>query len=51
MGQKIATLVDGVRAAGNYTVTWDASDLASGVYVYRLESGATVLTNKMTLLK
>lgn len=51
IGQKVATLVDGVRPAGSYTVSWDASDLSSGLYVYRLEAGATVVTKKMTLLK
>ncbi len=51
LGQKVATLIDGVRPAGNYSVTLDASDLSSGLYVYRLEAGATVVTRKMTLLK
>ncbi|MFQ5753433.1 MAG: T9SS type A sorting domain-containing protein [bacterium] len=51
LGQKVGTLAEGIRPAGNYTITWDASTLASGIYIYRLEAGATVLTKKMTLLK
>ena len=50
-GQKIATLVDGLRAAGSYTITWDASNLSSGIYIYRLEAGANVSSRMMTLLK
>lgn len=44
-------LVDGLQEAGTYAVTWDAADMASGLYVYRLEVGSTVLTGKMTLLR
>lgn len=50
-GQQVTTLVNGVRNAGVYSVTWDASNLSSGIYFYRLESGTTVLTKRMTLLK
>ncbi len=51
IGQKVATLVDGVRTPGSYTVTWEASNLASGVYVYRLEAGGQVHTRKMLLAR
>lgn len=51
LGQKVATLVDGVRPAGEYTVTWEASHLPSGLYIYRLEAAGSVLSRKMTLLK
>ena len=55
-GQQVATLVQGVRAAGRYRMTWDGhSDagvaLASGVYLYRLRVGAQVETRKMLLLR
>ncbi|MCG8605635.1 T9SS type A sorting domain-containing protein [bacterium] len=51
IGQRVATLVDGVRQAGSYTVNWDASNLASGVYVYRLDTGDRVFSRRMLLLK
>jgi hypothetical protein len=43
-GQKIATLVDGVKAAGNYEVTWSAENFASGVYFCRLQANQTSTT-------
>ena len=51
VGQKVATLVNGVRAAGTYVVTWNASDVTSGVYFYRFESQGVVETKKMMLVK
>lgn len=50
-GQKVATLVNGVQAAGQNTVQFNASNLPSGVYVYRLVTAGNVLTKKMTLVK
>ncbi|UCD63091.1 MAG: S8 family serine peptidase [Candidatus Zixiibacteriota bacterium] len=50
-GQKVTTLVDGFRSAGIHTVRWDASRLASGIYLYRMKSGDYVEQRKMTLLK
>ena len=51
MGQKIATLLDSQLPAGSHTVTWDASDVASGVYYYKLSSGENSSVKRMTLLK
>ena len=51
MGQLVATLVDENMNAGTHTVTFDASRLASGVYLYRLQAGSAVMTRKMTLIK
>ena len=51
LGQKAATLFDGEKAAGNHTVSWDASDFPSGVYFARLEAGERSETIKMVLLK
>ena len=51
LGQNMATLVDGLRPAGEHEVRLDASGWASGVYVYVLETGAHMLTRHMVLLK
>ncbi len=51
MGQLVATLVNESVSAGNHTVTFDATALASGIYLYRLQAGSNVFTKKMTLVK
>ena len=51
LGRKIKTLVDAELNAGNYEVTFDAADLTSGLYIYKLDAGSTSITKKMTLLK
>jgi len=52
LGREVATLVDNEeRSAGNYTVMWNASSFASGVYFYRLQAGDFVQTKKLVLLK
>lgn len=51
LGREIAVLVDGIVPAGEHFVTFDASNLASGVYIYRLQVGSEVLTRRMTLVK
>jgi len=50
-GSNVATLVNKQMDAGNYTLTVDASFLASGVYIYRITAGNFVATKKMMLLK
>lgn len=51
LGQEVATLVNEQKPAGNYEVKFDASSLASGVYVYRLNAGDFTASQKMLLLK
>ncbi len=51
LGQEVATLVNENMTVGNHSVTFDASRLASGVYLYKLVSGSFVSTKKMVLLK
>jgi len=51
MGQKVATVADRHLEAGNRSVTWDGSQVASGVYLYRLTAGDSVESKKMVLLK
>jgi hypothetical protein len=50
-GQKAATLLDGEFAAGLHRITWDASEMTSGVYFYRLSSPEITATRRMTLIK
>ncbi len=50
-GQHLRTLVSGHQAAGSYEVSFDASNLSAGIYIYQLKSDGLVLTNKMLLVK
>ena len=55
-GQHVATLVKGLRRAGNYALRWDGRDnrartVASGIYIYRLRAGELMQTQKLTLLR
>ena len=55
LGQRIATLVDGGRAAGSHTAEWDATDAAgqavgAGVYLYRLSGDGARITRRMLLI-
>ena len=51
LGQEIARLIDGEQAAGVHSVTWEATNLATGIYFYRIQAGDFVQTRKMLLLK
>jgi len=51
LGRKVTTLVDEPKAPGNYEITFNASQLASGVYFYRLSSGSFNQTKKMVLIR
>ena len=51
LGQKVATVIDRYQAAGEYNVIFDASNLTSGVYFYRLKAGDYIETRSMTVLK
>ncbi len=50
-GAQVATLVDGLVEAGSHELSFDASSLSSGVYVYSLQVGANVESRKMVLVK
>jgi len=51
LGQEVATLVNGHQRAQNYKVTFDASNLASGLYIYTLQTANFSQSKKMLLLK
>jgi hypothetical protein len=52
VGQLVATLINGDEFnAGSYTVRWDASNLASGMYIYHIEAEGKTGSMKMLLLK
>ena len=51
LGRKVRTLVDEPQAGGSYTVSFDGSNLSSGMYFIHLKAGETVKLRKMTLIK
>ena len=51
LGSKVATIVDGYKHAGNYSAQFNGSNLASGIYLYRLESGNYSAVKKFILMK
>ena len=51
MGQRVEMLAEGYYEAGDYNVLWDGSDVASGVYFYRLDAGTYSAVKKMVLVK
>jgi hypothetical protein len=51
LGREVMTLVNGKQEAGVYNLSLNASNLSSGVYFYRLQSGNFVQTKKMMLVK
>jgi hypothetical protein len=56
LGQEVATLVNEKKSSGEYTVTWEARGVTSGVYYYRLmfydeSKGLRTMTKKMILMK
>ena len=51
IGQQVVTLFDGNQNAGSYKVTFDGTGLASGLYIYQLQSENITLTKKFVLMK
>lgn len=51
LGIEVASLVNEVKEAGNYSIEFNASELPSGIYVYRLTTGHFVENKKFILLK
>jgi hypothetical protein len=50
-GKEVAILVNEVKKAGSYNINFNASQLSSGVYFYRLQAGSFILVKKLMLLK
>ena len=51
LGNEVATLVNEEKQPGYYEIDFNASNIASGVYIYRLNSGKFISTKKMMVLK
>jgi len=51
LGNEVSTLVDGYEAAGSHSVRFNADNLASGIYIYRMRAGGFQSLGKMLLLK
>ncbi|MBK7254617.1 MAG: T9SS type A sorting domain-containing protein [Ignavibacteria bacterium] len=50
-GKEIVKLINDVKTAGYYTIDFNASNLSSGIYFYRISAGNFTATKKMTLIK
>ena len=51
LGSEIATLINEIKTSGNYEVSFNASNLASGMYLYKLTAGNYTKVQKMILMK
>ena len=51
LGEVVTMLVDDLQEAGNYEVKFDASRMASGIYIYRIQAREFIKTKKMVLMK
>ena len=51
LGKEITTLINERKSAGNYSINFNASNLPSGVYFYRMQAESFVSTKKFVLLK
>ena len=51
LGERVATLVDGMKEAGYHEVVWDASNLPSGMYICRVQAGGFVAHRRLVFLK
>ena len=51
LGREVASLVNKEQKAGSYELKFDANNLTTGIYFYRLQSGSFIVSKKMILLK
>ena len=50
-GEQVSSIFEGYKSAGNYSYSWNASDFASGVYIFRLTAGEISTSTKALLVK
>jgi flagellar hook assembly protein FlgD len=50
-GKEVAMIFEGAQSVGQHSYTWNASDLASGVYYVRLQAGSMTTSQKALLIK
>jgi hypothetical protein len=51
LGEKVVDLFNGFQEKGSYSISFDASELPAGMYIYTLNAGEFTSTKKMLLLK
>lgn len=51
LGNRVKTLFDGYKPAGSHSIKFDARNLTSGVYIYKVKSGSFITSKKMILVK
>jgi len=51
IGREVIKLVDEEKKSGKYEINFDASNLSSGIYIYRIQAGEYTASRKMTLIK
>ena len=51
LGEEVGTLISGQLLSGSHSVKWDASGMASGIYIYKLETESYWAVKKLVLLK
>ena len=50
-GRAVTTLLSGIQSQGDYNLTWNASEQASGMYLVRAETAGNIAMQKILLLK
>ena len=51
LGERVSLVHDGPLPAGEHKISWDATEVASGIYIYRLKGDNIDISHKMLLLK
>jgi hypothetical protein len=51
LGREVATIISEEMSAGSYSRQWNAANMSSGIYFYRLQAGTFIETKKLVLLR